>query len=136
MALQTLLATQQSVVPLYGVGVLACRTSLTLSEALLAAATAATAYDPAAWIPGTLISQCGPVSFAIQRLRGGDILQGRLNGVPHLWNLLPDGQEIDYTKQGIPTDGRWIRQRKTVNPRFKLFWNRLIDVLYYGTALR
>lgn len=110
---------------------------MTLSEALRAAAKLDTAYTPTAWIPGTLISQCGPVSYAVRRMRGGDILQGRLpDGTPHLWNLLPDGREVDYTEQGVPTNGRWVRQRKIVNPRFERFWNRLIDVLYYGTALR
>src|SRR5690348_7827941 len=97
-----------------------------LSKALREAAGPDTAYDPSKYQPGTLKSQCGPVSYTIQKLRGGDIMTAQVAGEQHLWNRLPSGTEIDFCSvDGQPqAKGRVRRPTKTINSRFLKFYKR------------
>lgn len=55
------------------------------------------------WCPACIVyKQSYPVSSLIKSLLGGDILQcPTQKGDIHYWNLLPMGEEIDLTEEGI-----------------------------------
>lgn len=44
-----------------------------------------------------LDGHCAVVSHLIWKLFGGNIVTGRINGIQHYWNRLPDDKEIDLT---------------------------------------
>ncbi len=78
-------------------------------EAAVRAAWALDACDPADAAEWSSASpargQCGPTALTVQDLLGGDLLiadvlrtDGSRQGV-HYWNLLPDGTELDLTRQ-------------------------------------
>jgi hypothetical protein len=87
-------------------------------------------YNPRKF--GKLHNHCGCVSYAVQKILGGTIRTGKVCGVKHYWNLI-DGQSFDYTASQfnqpinhIANDfGRDAPTRKTINPRFKKFWDQL-----------
>ncbi len=68
--------------------------------------------DLADWTPGEPArGQCGPTALVLHDLFGGDLLlaevlgpDGSRQGV-HWWNRLPDGREVDLTReQFAPTE--------------------------------
>jgi len=94
------------------------------------ASTAYGNYNPQKF--GKLHNHCGCVTFAIQKLFGGTIRTGRIYGVKHYWNFI-DGRAIDYTASQFnqpidhitPDYGKDAPTRKTINPRFRKFWENL-----------
>jgi hypothetical protein len=61
--------------------------------------------------------QCGPTAVLVKDLYGGEILMGEViikdpecirkrQPLPHFWNRLPDGKEIDLTREQFPP---WTR---------------------------
>ena len=86
---------------------------------------------------GKLHNHCGCVSYALQQMLGGDIMQGKVNGVPHMWNSIGmvevdlcseqfGATPITFFQQG----GRIVKPRKTINKRFQLFWDRVQETYY------
>lgn len=101
-----------------------------LRRACLAVAGAETSCYPEAYDPkkSPLDGHCGAVSSMIQGIFGGDIVTGKVNGVTHYWNRLPDGTEIDLTSCQFGGDGytplqkgRKVKRKGLTNPRFLLF---------------
>jgi len=102
------------------------------------AASPETAYDPIGYEHGRtvspLIEHCGCVAYAVRELFGGHILTGKVHGETHFWNQLPDGTEVDLSSDQYGGDGvtpvgrgRKIPDRKTTNPRFSLFLERIVE---------
>ena len=57
-----------------------------------------TSYDPSRWSSKNAAwGQCAVTALIVQDHFGGELLTGEVNGIPHFWNLLPDGQEVDLT---------------------------------------
>jgi 8-oxo-dGTP pyrophosphatase MutT (NUDIX family) len=60
--------------------------------------------DLADWHPGNPSrGQCGPTALVVREILGGDLVHGRVTagGKPaghHYWNRLPDGTELDLTR--------------------------------------
>jgi hypothetical protein len=63
-----------------------------------------------AWTPQTSVAdywdtanpargQCAPTALVVQDSLGGELLRGELEGTSHYWNLLPDGTEVDLTRE-------------------------------------
>lgn len=92
-------------------------------------------YNPKEF--GTLHNHCGCVSYALQQMLGGDIMQGKVNGVSHMWNSI-GMVEVDLCSEQFgatpitffPASGRIVKPRKTVNKRFQTFWDR-VQTQYY-----
>lgn len=87
---------------------------------------------------GKLHNHCGCVAYALQKVMGGDILQGKIDGVSHQWNRI-DGIEVDlcleqFGHAGISfpatRKGRKVPKRKNINPRFQKFWDRFEESYY------
>jgi hypothetical protein len=55
------------------------------------------------WCPSCVVyKQSYPVSYLIKSFLGGDILQcPTKKGDIHYWNILPTGEEIDLTSEGL-----------------------------------
>lgn len=108
-----------------------------LRDAMREAASPDTAYEVGEYQPqahGPLHLHCGPVSYTVQKMYGGDILTARIRGVTHFWNLIPGDRPVDLCQEqfGISYllgfhSGKVVPERKTVNPRFKLFFERLME---------
>ena len=81
---------------------------------------------------GKLHNHCGCVAYSVQKIKGGTIKTGTVCGVKHYWNFI-DGKAYDFTAEQFSKDVDHIRSdfgkiapaRKTINPRFKKFFNRL-----------
>jgi len=74
-------------------------------ETLLKICTKETSSSPDTWsTENPLLGHCAVVTLLAQDLFGGEILRGSLDNTPfaymrsHYWNKLPDGTEIDFTK--------------------------------------
>lgn len=78
-------------------------------------------YDPN---KGKLHNHCGCVAHVIQKMFGGELM-GAKN---HIWNRVED-IEYDVTKDDlIPSyNGHKLPERKTINPRFKTFDERVTN---------
>ena len=46
--------------------------------------------------------QCAVTALVVQDAFGGDLLRAMVEGVSHYWNRLPDGSEVDLTRQQFP----------------------------------
>ena len=58
-----------------------------------------TSSDPGSWSPANpSFGQCAVTALVIQDHVGGELLRAAVDGVPHYWNRLPDGREIDLTR--------------------------------------
>jgi hypothetical protein len=58
-----------------------------------------TSYDPAGWSEhNSAWGQCAVSALIVQDLLGGELLVGKVNGIEHYWNELPDGRQVDLTK--------------------------------------
>ena len=71
---------------------------------------------------GILHNHCGCVAYVIQSMFGGELI-GAKN---HIWNRIED-IEYDATRNDlIPSySGHKLPERKTINPRFKVFEERV-----------
>jgi hypothetical protein len=76
---------------------------------------------------GILHNHCGCVAYVIQKMYGGELM-GAKN---HIWNRIED-IEYDATKDDlIPSyNGHKLPERKTINPRFKIFDERVTNQLH------
>lgn len=94
-------------------------------------------YKPGQY--GPLHNHCGCVAYAVKQLLGGKIRTGKVCGVKHYWNEVGLG-EIDLSaSQFGETDivffpqaerASYAPERKTINPRFQLFWDRVQTALH------
>jgi hypothetical protein len=57
-----------------------------------------TALDNAWWPEQPSRGQCAVTALVIQELVGGELLRAVTSGVSHYWNRLPDGTEVDLTR--------------------------------------
>jgi hypothetical protein len=58
-----------------------------------------TSDDPERWSRrNPARGQCAVTAMIVQDFFGGELLCGYINLTPHYWNLLPDGCELDLTK--------------------------------------
>lgn len=83
-----------------------------------------------------LDGHCAAVAHVVHGTLGGDIVSGRVQGVPHYWNRLPSGEEVDLTSCQFGGDGltplkrgRRVRVRKLTPLRFLLFASRVLEVI-------
>ena len=107
-----------------------------LRTCMVKAAGSQTAYKTYDKNISPLHNHCGCVSYTIQRILGGAILRSKVNGITHYWNKLPNGSEIDLTSDQFGGDGYLpvvsgvlAPVRKTVNPRYGLFYQRVVEEL-------
>lgn len=111
-----------------------------IKKAALKVARADTASVPAAYedlkarkaLPSKLYLHCAAMAAVVQQAMGGHIVTGRVHGVQHYWNRLPDGQEVDLTSCQFGGDGfsalkagRKVPPRSRLNPRFMVFADRI-----------
>jgi hypothetical protein len=69
-------------------------------EAVRAAWAASTSVDPAGWDSrNPAWGQCAVTALVLQDEFGGELLRGLVNGVSHYFNRLPDGTDIDLTRE-------------------------------------
>lgn len=104
-----------------------------LKEAMVRAASHYTAYghyDPSL---SRLDGHCGAAAFTVQKILGGDLVGGKIEGERHIWNRLPDGTEIDMTAcqyGGVGfspmTKGKTLPKRRTSNAKHELFYSLTI----------
>lgn len=58
-----------------------------------------TSADPDGWTPERPShGQCAVSALLVQDCFGGELLRTTNKGVSHYWNRLPDGTEIDHTR--------------------------------------
>ena len=70
-----------------------------LREWLERAWAADTSADPDGWsLANPAWGQCAVTALTVQDMYGGTLMRGLVNGVSHYWNVTPDGQEIDLTR--------------------------------------
>ncbi len=80
-------------------------------------------YDPS---KGVLHNHCGCIAYVIQTMCGGEQMGAR----KHIWNRI-DGKEYDLTRPDLTPSirGHKLPDRKTVNHRFKVFYDRVTNKL-------
>lgn len=77
-------------------------------------------YDPAI---DPLHNHCGCVAYVIQRIFGGELMGAK----KHIWNRVEDIEHDATRKNLIPAfNGHKLPDRKTTNPRFITFFERVI----------
>ena len=109
-----------------------------MRRALLSAASKETSYRPEEYEVmrgrrGALVGHCNAAAFVVQRLLGGELVEARVAGERHVWNRLPNGQEVDLTSDQFGGDGfqpvaparAVVPTRKGINPRFALLERRV-----------
>lgn len=105
---------------------------------MLSAASADTAFSPEFYdrTKSPLHLHCGAVACIVKALFGGDIVTGRIKGVQHYWNRLPNYMEIDLTSCQFGGDGftplkkgRKVIRKGLTPLRFLLFANRVKEKL-------
>ncbi|QWC83858.1 hypothetical protein KLP28_09435 [Nocardioidaceae bacterium] len=63
--------------------------------------------------------QCGTTALVVQDLLGGDLMvadvayEGQVEGV-HYWNLMPDGSEVDLTRDQFAPGESLVNQRRVL----------------------
>lgn len=71
-----------------------------LERQLHAAWAVATSSDPTGWSPSNPAwGQCAVTALVVQDELGGQLLRARTPSGSHYWNLLPDGTEVDFTRE-------------------------------------
>jgi hypothetical protein len=56
--------------------------------------------DPERWtVDSPACGQCAVTALVVQDEFGGDLLRTTVDGLSHYWNRLPDGSEVDLTRQ-------------------------------------
>lgn len=82
------------------------RKQLTVSalEAALANAwVRETSADPASWTEDNRAwGQCAVTALIVQDYFGGSLQRGEVGAISHYWNLLPSGEEADFTLRQFP----------------------------------
>ena len=78
-----------------------------------------TSSAPEAWSPANpAFGQCAVTALVVQDFYGGSLLRVQVGDVSHYWNVLPDGTELDLTRQQfggeIETSGSELRDRAYV----------------------
>jgi len=64
-----------------------------------------TSADPANWTSlNPAWGQCAVTALVVQELLGGTLMRGKVRNDAHYWNMLPDGVEIDFTRQQFGED--------------------------------
>lgn len=59
-----------------------------------------TSSDPQGWTPeNPALGQCAVTALVVQHFLGGELLRAVVGDVSHYWNVLPDGSELDLTRQ-------------------------------------
>lgn len=110
-----------------------------LRDAALLVAAADTAFDASAYAAAIangrsrMTGHCNAMAHVVQSVLGGDIVEGRVGKERHMWNRLPQGIEVDLTSDQFGGDGfaplvqfsRIVPKRTSVNPRFRLFQDRV-----------
>jgi hypothetical protein len=70
-----------------------------IDGALRASWSADTSYWPDTWTPERpSIGQCAVTALIVQDQLGGDIIVAEVADDFHFWNRLPDGTEVDLTR--------------------------------------
>lgn len=104
---------------------------------------AKTSYYPKRWKPeNPLYGHCTVASLLAQDVYGGELLRvSLLSGDWHWWNLLPNGREVDFTREQYGKDFPvfpWpeVRERKpllarsaSVAQRYRLLKKRFQQAL-------
>ena len=110
-----------------------------IREAMLRSASPETSCNPNRYrrkrIKSPLYLHCAAAATVIQASFGGDIVTGKVKGITHYWNRLPDGTEVDFTSCQFGGDGftpfkrgRKVRERKGPTAlRFLLFAQRVVN---------
>ena len=58
-----------------------------------------TSASPGRWTPtNPSIGHCAVTALLVQDWCGGDLLRAKVDGESHYWNRLPDGSEVDITR--------------------------------------
>lgn len=71
-----------------------------LETALQIAWSANTSSDPTAWSANNPAwGQCAVTALVVQDELGGELLRAAARGGSHYWNRLPDGTEVDLTRE-------------------------------------
>lgn len=94
-----------------------------------------TAYDPDTYEANkhksALYGHCGCVAHILREVLGGSILVGKIDNTTHLWNLFPNGEEVDLTSCQFGGDGsspiikgRIYNKELGNNHRITLFKNK------------
>jgi hypothetical protein len=69
-----------------------------------------TSADPRHWSPANPSwGQCAVTALIVQDLFGGSLLRAPLTDGSHYWNQLPNGEEVDLTRDQFP-DGMQIQE--------------------------
>ena len=69
-------------------------------EAVRATWSASTSVDPAGWNSrNPAWGQCAVTALVLQDEFGGELVRGLVNGVSHYFNRLPDGTDLDLTRE-------------------------------------
>ena len=113
----------------------------TLRAAMVKAAQADTAYDPAKWkrAKDPLTGHCYGAAHLVQDRFGGELVKGVVRGQAHAWNRLPGGREVDLTGSQYGGDGmhplvqaEGVAASRSTNPRFARFAERVDAYLAWG----
>lgn len=75
---------------------------LALDLALRLAWCAETSSDPTWSAKNPALGQCAVTALVVQDRLGGDLLRTTVDGVSHYFNRLPDGTELDLTRDQFP----------------------------------
>jgi hypothetical protein len=76
-----------------------------------------TSASPDSWSEqNPALGQCAISALVVQDLLGGELLRTIVNGESHYWNRLPNGQEVDTTRQQFGSEPR-IDSPTTVRER-------------------
>lgn len=87
-----------------------------------------TSVDPNYWSPDNpACGQCVATAQLVQKLFSGEIMAGKtkapgrvfIDKLNHFWNRLPDGQEIDFTKEQF-SNGTIILDKQTIKTSYFL----------------
>lgn len=109
-----------------------------IRDACLKAASAGTSCYPDSYLAkkSPLEGHCAAVAYMVQGVFGGEIVTGRVQGVSHYWNRLPDGKEIDLTSCQFGGDGytpfkkgRKVKRGELVPVRFLIFASKVQKII-------
>lgn len=76
------------------------RSAAQLQRVLREAWASDTTSDPRGWTPtNPAWGQCAVTALIVQDLLGGELLRAPLEDGSHYWNRLPDGTELDLTRE-------------------------------------
>lgn len=79
-----------------------------LAETLERAWLRQTSADPEHWAPDNPAwGQCAVTALVVQDTLGGELLRTTVDDVSHYWNRLPDGSEVDLTRQQFAADATY-----------------------------